>query len=49
MRNVILLHDQQYDRLTHNVSTHVAAGPSSEDIVAMYRSFIEDTLNAVGH
>lgn len=48
MRDVVLVHDKQYDRLVQNVRRYVATEFSSEDIIARYRLFIDETLNAVG-
>jgi glycosyltransferase involved in cell wall biosynthesis len=48
MRYVVLAHDKQYDRLTHNVRNYLATEFSPEEIVAQYRQFIDETLNAVG-
>jgi glycosyltransferase involved in cell wall biosynthesis len=46
MREVILRHDADYDTLTRNVCKYVANEYSSEDILAKYRFFIDDTLDA---
>jgi glycosyltransferase involved in cell wall biosynthesis len=48
MRDVVLRHDTRYDNLTRNVSTYVSNEYSPEDILAKYRLFIDDTLDAVG-
>jgi len=46
MRDVVLRHEEMYAGLKHNIRTHVAMEYSSNGIVAKYREFIEDTLQA---
>jgi glycosyltransferase involved in cell wall biosynthesis len=44
LRDVVLQHDRQYDRLTENVARYVASELSPDDIVARYKLFIDETL-----
>jgi glycosyltransferase involved in cell wall biosynthesis len=49
MRDVVLKHNNAYTGLTRNVDNYVASEYSEVDILAKYRTFIDDTLQAAAH